>query len=1155
MTSNIIILFFILSFIFPFIKSECPSNLIEISFQNPSRCLDYTKIINKESGLLMEKEVISIYEKYKGKVTSLTSEVKFEILKPSDFKSYKSELDSSVSTIEVTNDCVNTLVGTTHKSDMYIFKFDIISSSSSFNKVSFSLFYDEDFIDNPICTSSPIIITYPININDLSLNDIQKERMKLVIEQEYDPFNKNSDFFTDICTQFTSEDKTDVPLDDRKEDYFISINACDSENENSIYDSYIIGDDSSYLFIKCAYGKFTTEDEKKEAIDIVENGINTVFTHSNLKIVKCNKMLFKLKHFKKNYGSWIIMILFVLQIIFLVFYLIYGTKGIYEAIKEFFKKKNLYFKNEDQKTKNEEQQENGIPTMRSGINKSKTKEVRKSVTENLEIRYQDYANPPLKKKNSNYENNEYDDQLEFNANINIQKPNVNEPIIRTQMSMVDTFHSKDYEDNNKKSPNNNNVYSNFKKVNSNTSDNYKKVNSNMSDGNNINFEDLDDFENNEEELIYQENEDVDLGKVDNRVPTNNDNEEVKMLNNNNEPKKYNNPDDRPIKSNGFYDFENFNIYDKPKNYNDYDDRPIRSNGFYNLESLDSGSMNDLLLSSQNKNTNNNNNKVNNKANNKVNNKVNNKNNVTKNQEVKDNNQQKLNSSASKFEDVSKNNKNKEEVVDNQSKKEIPKINDKNPINQTNNSPNNPLIQSANNIPIQRINSRYAHLQMSADNPFNTNPNQNTYNNYPIKTYDSLNENIDNVNNKNENIKNNLKANNYKNNENKLNKSLNQKNNNDEIGPITGINVAKSTSFNELNSTNKRDNALKILNGTSLHRVDEDQDQENSMSNDEIKKDSEVLKIESSNKNKFNNIDINQSNSLQKVNSKSNSNVNYYPSDLNDRKSYKRNTKNEDIEENIQEENKNEENAEVNRSNRSNKSDVIGTTGHLFDYTDEELNDLPYEKAFYADGRSYYCYYWSILKYDQLFLFSFILWSDFNLRLVKVSLFFFHIPMYITFNGFFFSYTAARNLYKKKGIINLIERLPSSIFSSLICFVIVIVLKCLCLSQKKVQEVRSSKTFDEAYQKTKILVEKMKPRIIIYFVLMFIFMIIFIYYISLFCAVFKNTQWKLFQETAISFALGMFYPFIICIFPTIFRKIGLIKQKKCSYKFSQFLQLF
>ena len=64
-------------------------------------------------------------------------------------------------------------------------------------------------------------------------------RMNLVIKSEYEPFNKKSKFFTDICTQFYSEDNIDVPLDDRKNDYFIKLVVCDSVNKNIIYYTYI----------------------------------------------------------------------------------------------------------------------------------------------------------------------------------------------------------------------------------------------------------------------------------------------------------------------------------------------------------------------------------------------------------------------------------------------------------------------------------------------------------------------------------------------------------------------------------------------------------------------------------------------------------------------------------------------------------------------------------------------------------------------------------------------------------------------------------------------------------------------------------------------------------------------------------------------------
>ena len=184
------------------------------------------------------------------------------------------------------------------------------------------MFHNGNLIYNPICSSSPIIITHPINSDKLLLNETQKTRMNLVIKSKYDPFNKNSKFFTDICTQFTSEDSTDVPLDDRKNDYFIKLDVCDSENENNIYHSYISSNMNSELYIQCKFGAFESDEEKQSAVDVVENGLNTVFKHLNLKILKCNTMLFKLKYFKQNYGVWIMLSLFLLQIAF--FYLLFN---------------------------------------------------------------------------------------------------------------------------------------------------------------------------------------------------------------------------------------------------------------------------------------------------------------------------------------------------------------------------------------------------------------------------------------------------------------------------------------------------------------------------------------------------------------------------------------------------------------------------------------------------------------------------------------------------------------------------------------------------------------------------------------------------------------------------------------------------------------
>ena len=66
------------------------------------------------------------------------------------------------------------------------------------------------------------------------------------------------------------------------------------------------------------------------------------------------------------------------------------------------------------------------------------------------------------------------------------------------------------------------------------------------------------------------------------------------------------------------------------------------------------------------------------------------------------------------------------------------------------------------------------------------------------------------------------------------------------------------------------------------------------------------------------------------------------------------------------------------------------------------------------------------------------------------------------------------------------------------------------------------------------------------------MIFFWYFISCFCAVYKNTQIILIVDSLISFALSMIYPFGLNLLPGFFRIPALkapYKDKKCLYKAS------
>ena len=91
------------------------------------------------------------------------------------------------------------------------------------------------------------------------------------------------------------------------------------------------------------------------------------------------------------------------------------------------------------------------------------------------------------------------------------------------------------------------------------------------------------------------------------------------------------------------------------------------------------------------------------------------------------------------------------------------------------------------------------------------------------------------------------------------------------------------------------------------------------------------------------------------------------------------------------------------------------------------------------------------------------------------------------------------------------------------------------------------TFDE--------VEKLVIKYIVFYIMSFIFLIIFWYYLSSFCAVYRNTQSFLIKNTFISFGISLIFPLIYNLFPSVIRIHSFKEKNECFYKFSTVLQIF
>ena len=92
---------------------------------------------------------------------------------------------------------------------------------------------------------------------------------------------------------------------------------------------------------------------------------------------------------------------------------------------------------------------------------------------------------------------------------------------------------------------------------------------------------------------------------------------------------------------------------------------------------------------------------------------------------------------------------------------------------------------------------------------------------------------------------------------------------------------------------------------------------------------------------------------------------------------------------------------------------------------------------------------------------------------------------------------------------------------------------------------------------KDLNDKLNISFILYFVDSSIFLILFWYYLSMFSAIYRNTQLHLIKDTLISFGLSSIYPFGIYLIPGLVRIPSLSNPKNKSnylYDFSKLLQM-
>ena len=159
-----------------------------------------------------------------------------------------------------------------------------------------------------------------------------------------------------------------------------------------------------------------------------------------------------------------------------------------------------------------------------------------------------------------------------------------------------------------------------------------------------------------------------------------------------------------------------------------------------------------------------------------------------------------------------------------------------------------------------------------------------------------------------------------------------------------------------------------------------------------------------------------------------------------------------------------------------------------------------------------------MKKKHMLLSIIISHDDFNVIYVKIGLFIVNFCLYFTMNALFFTDKTMHKIYEDKGLFKLFGQLPHIIYSTLISAVINMIIKKFALSDKDVLELKKETKKDIAFEKSAILYRQLIFRFNLYFGISLFLLILFWYYIATFCAVYKNTQIILIENTLLCFGI-------------------------------------
>jgi len=219
----------------------------------------------------------------------------------------------------------------------------------------------------------------------------------------------------------------------------------------------------------------------------------------------------------------------------------------------------------------------------------------------------------------------------------------------------------------------------------------------------------------------------------------------------------------------------------------------------------------------------------------------------------------------------------------------------------------------------------------------------------------------------------------------------------------------------------------------------------------------------------------------------------------------------------------------------------------------DYNELSYYEALQKDNRNILQIFFSLfnlkIQIIQLSLYS----QEFSHKSLTLPLYLFDLLLDVTINALLFSDDIISQKYYNNGQLKMITSnllsISSIIISNIILYFARILINNCEIFNMIVKEIKNQNDYYRIYIKISCI---LRLKIAVFFLLIILIEMTSMYYLFVFCAIYKKIQKNLFINYIIGSCWQLVYTIGICFLITILRKIGLNKKIKRLFIISRFI---